>query len=1157
MKVLAIRGENLASLAGLFEVDFERPPLAGAGLFAITGPTGSGKSTLLDALCLALFGQTPRGALAGTLDVPVGGTAKETLTAQDPRNLLRRGAGDGFAEADFVGTDGRRYRARWEVRRARRLPGGKVQNASRTLFRIDGGREEQVAEGVQETEAKVAEVLGLTFEQFRKAVLLAQGDFAAFLRAKEKERSELLEKITGAEIYSKLSRRAFERARDVRARLDAMQAALDRLAPLDAEARTEREAQLSRLREETAALDARRRRLEEAARLATEAEEREREAAKASEAKGAARQLADGKTRAEEGAVEAKRRAEDALAAARARWEKRAPEVEAARVLDARLSEKVSERSRLAADLRKAREEVEAARGRAARLDEELRAARAAKESAEAWLASRAAEEPLVRGWGATGRSLEALARGREERDLARRDGEAAAVREEELKVSAARLAAEEVKVSGALKVAVVEAQAAEESSSAMDRGRLAISLAEVGREVAALAALEPLAAATEAELSRLAEAERSVLEERERAARESAAAAEAEREAHHLETRAADLAAARERALGERGLAAQRAALVPGEPCPLCGSPEHPWGAGGMAPADRADALDAERQALLREGRERAKAGAALGEGAKAAERRAKEAARAGGEAGRTLARLRTEWEAKSRELPPGAPLREAPATAAETASARQRIGAALGDARERQVALHREQESAARLEREAQEARGRRDAAARTAEAAAKAAREAEKELEQLRSRRVVLATRIDGQDRTERLLREELDRLVADDAEAARLLGSDPAGLAALWELRVAEWRARDGERERATAEAGRLAPLLSAEESTRNAAEAAQADQERRTATVEGALAALAAERAALLGGRPVAEVVAEMEAVARTAEAAQRRAVETAAEAGAERARALAALEAAEKAAADATQRVEAALAAREAAWTAAGLEAAPDGKPTPVADALAAAARGRACAEEALGRVRAELIADDRTREERKAALAEKEKAEQEGRVWLSLGDLIGEASGGRLRRFAQEMTLQALVANANLHLRDFARRYQLRKAPNSEVGLLVVDCDMGDELRSVESLSGGETFLVSLALALGLASLATRRAAIGSLFIDEGFGSLDADTLDKAVSALDAVREGGRRIGLISHVEGLAEKIGVEVRVVARGGGRSEVRVIGAQTAR
>jgi exonuclease SbcC len=105
----------------------------------------------------------------------------------------------------------------------------------------------------------------------------------------------------------------------------------------------------------------------------------------------------------------------------------------------------------------------------------------------------------------------------------------------------------------------------------------------------------------------------------------------------------------------------------------------------------------------------------------------------------------------------------------------------------------------------------------------------------------------------------------------------------------------------------------------------------------------------------------------------------------------------------------------------------------------------------------------------------------------------------------------------------------------------------------MGGEVRSVESLSGGESFLVSLALALGLASLSTRSTSIGSLFIDEGFGSLDLETLKKAMAALDALQSKGRRIGVICHVHGLADEIGVQVKVVARGGGRSEVRVVGA----
>lgn len=101
MKILALRVKNLTSLAGEVALDFEAPPLAQAGLFAITGPTGAGKSTLLDALCLALYGELPRLAQGG-----------------DVRSVLRHGAAEGFAEVDFVGRDGGRYRAKWQVRRA-------------------------------------------------------------------------------------------------------------------------------------------------------------------------------------------------------------------------------------------------------------------------------------------------------------------------------------------------------------------------------------------------------------------------------------------------------------------------------------------------------------------------------------------------------------------------------------------------------------------------------------------------------------------------------------------------------------------------------------------------------------------------------------------------------------------------------------------------------------------------------------------------------------------------------------------------------------------------------------------------------------------------------------------------------------------------------
>jgi exonuclease SbcC len=112
---------------------------------------------------------------------------------------------------------------------------------------------------------------------------------------------------------------------------------------------------------------------------------------------------------------------------------------------------------------------------------------------------------------------------------------------------------------------------------------------------------------------------------------------------------------------------------------------------------------------------------------------------------------------------------------------------------------------------------------------------------------------------------------------------------------------------------------------------------------------------------------------------------------------------------------------------------------------------------------------------------------------------------------------------------------------------------LQVVDRDMGDEIRSTSSLSGGETFLVSLALALGLSSLASEKVRIESLFIDEGFGTLDSKTLETALATLDALQSAGRKVGLISHVPGLAERIGVQVLVQRQGQGASTVRVVAA----
>jgi DNA repair protein SbcC/Rad50 len=233
MKILQIRGRNLASLAGDFNLDFEHGPLAEAGLFAIAGPTGAGKSTLLDALSLALYDRTPRLESNSGYQIPDG--PDESLGVHDPRNLLRRGTADGLAEVRFIGTDGRRYRASWSVRRARNKVGGKLQQSEIQLF--DDESDQSLGRTKTEVVAATERAVGLTFDQFRRSILLAQGEFAAFLKAKSDERSELLERMTGTELYSAISKRAYAKAKEIEESLRLQEEAAKALPILDAEAR--------------------------------------------------------------------------------------------------------------------------------------------------------------------------------------------------------------------------------------------------------------------------------------------------------------------------------------------------------------------------------------------------------------------------------------------------------------------------------------------------------------------------------------------------------------------------------------------------------------------------------------------------------------------------------------------------------------------------------------------------------------------------------------------------------------------------------------------------------------------------------------------------------------------------------------------------------
>lgn len=187
---------------------------------------------------------------------------------------------------------------------------------------------------------------------------------------------------------------------------------------------------------------------------------------------------------------------------------------------------------------------------------------------------------------------------------------------------------------------------------------------------------------------------------------------------------------------------------------------------------------------------------------------------------------------------------------------------------------------------------------------------------------------------------------------------------------------------------------------------------------------------------------------------------------------------------------------------------------------------------------EAKGAITAKFELDESNRQAQTALLKEIEKLETEYQDIAYLDALIGSAKGDKFRRFAQGLTLEYLITLANNQLTRLHARYLLQRNPDEELGIMVLDTWQGDAVRNTKTLSGGESFLVSLALALGLSDLVSHKASIDSLFLDEGFGTLDSETLDVALDALDGLNASGKMIGVISHVEAMKERIPVQIKV-------------------
>ncbi|MBS4086311.1 SbcC/MukB-like Walker B domain-containing protein [Pseudomonas rustica] len=1212
MKILAIRLKNLASLAGPFEIDFTAEPLASAGLFAITGPTGAGKSTLLDALCLALFGAVPRLNNTGR-DAKVPDADGEIATG-DPRTLLRRGTGEGYAEVDFVGVDGRRYRARWEANRAREKAGGKLQASRQSLRDID--QDQLLASQKGEYKTQLEAALGLNFEQFTRAVLLAQSEFSAFLKADDNDRSELLEKLTDTALYTHLGRRAFDKTKEAREAHKLLQDQATGVTPLAPEARAELDERFNAAQQQLKLQQAQLKQLEQQhswlkdLRLLQDAQQAASEQLHSAQQQSEA--LAGERiklTRLEQLGPQrhqfARKTELDALltplAAQIAEHTRQHAELterqtqleqnlETAKVALTEAQQRQSENAPL---LRQAFEE----QSTLARLAKDVAASAEAKATAQqACTDGQSAIQTLQEKQGQVAERLQRIAAELEQsahlaplsdawnayRDRLQQlmlignrlnKGQAELAN---LEQNATRSAEEFASQKQQLEVLFKEA-GAEPDAVAEQIGILGTLLQDNRKQLRAFEDLSRLWA-TQHDLDKrgaeLQQRQLNAQQERERLTQDGVKT-KAELTVAEQTLNVTRELLERQRLARSASVEELRAQLQDDQPCPVCGSNEHPYhqpeallqSLGRHDESEQANAQLVVDQFKEKLSELRADVGAVIAQQKELLQQQEQ---------------LANQQQALAPSLdahPLSAQLLNQDADKRDAWLMRQneQLNQSITQDEQRQSALLTLQQDAARLTQQLRQAETAHQQAAQHLS-------NQQRELSNDRQR-----------------LDEELTAfgplLPAETLEALRL---EPAATFIQLDRQIAERLTQlDQQKEELSEQQQRQQTLDKEQDRQQTRAQQAQTAEQQFNALAEQQqlcqqkLAQLLGEHSSAEQWQQQLEQAVEQARAAETSTAQELQSVRTqlvqiAAELKAQQQR-LQALESEDKdlaskiadwrarhpelddggledllrvddgQLAELRQRLQqnekaieqAKVLLQERDERLAAHQAQHNGNldAEQLATALTDLQNQFNVSEQQCAELRAEQVEDQRRQNANQALAQQIADAYAEYQRWARLSALIGSATGDTFRKIAQAYNLDLLVHHANVQLRQLVKRYRLKRG-GSMLGLLVMDTEMGDELRSVHSLSGGETFLVSLALALGLASMASSTLKIESLFIDEGFGSLDPESLQLAMDALDGLQAQGRKVAVISHVQEMHERIPVQIQVQRQGNGLSTLEV-------
>lgn len=1232
MRILTLRLKNLNALKGEWKIDFTHSPFIDNGLFAITGPTGAGKTTLLDAICLALYHQTPRLGPISTSN----------------NDIMTRGTAECLAEVEFD-IKGKAYRAFWSMRRARGKVDGNLQSAEVELAEVESGK--ILAYQVRPKSEEIEKLTGLNFARFTKSMMLSQGDFAAFLNANEADRAELLEELTGTEIYGQISQAVHQQFSDAKQKKKEFAIKLEGVTLLSDEQIAQLEEEQAQTKSQVAASNQTLVQLQKQQQWQQAFNANEQTIKEASEAQqtannainearqeldlltqsepaeklrlpflqknglqqdvtrykerldGKAAQLPDLKTQKAQLSLEVMN-AEQALVLTKQQSSE----------LEKRLNEQVVPLDNQIAQLTT---EQQKANENAARLRQSINALtlkRTEIENASADNKTKLGEletylrehqslsgiAEFISGWSETARhiehdkkQLETLTQSvNNHRQALSSLDDAIAKTNESLSALTQTFDdknAQVAKCEKALQAALSDKPSDTNSANATSKASLQQerdtklhhwdNVLQIGHIQQQYLALEQDKVSLNAQKVDLAkqlaqqQSDRQALVDAYKQTRSNLKDIEAlialDAEVAHL-----------------------RAQLKSGEPCPVCGANEHTTSTVVIDVPETIQKRDSLKQQLDDIEQQGARAKESVTQTEFTLAQVNKQLEQASGQRDTLLEKWQQISSVLSAEIPSfeKVDINTSQSVAQFTQQFKTRlddISAQLTRLEECEQALNAALQAKNEAQQLLQAKQSELAVSLQQRETLEKQFNERSAELEN-KTKRVndgILALSetmtahgadihnlaIDGiatwlNEKAEALktykhnhqlhakLKEELQEvgrtlLVNNrDIESAENQLKDVSeelvqldnSLKALRDSRttvfpegnIAETRNKaNAAQEMAERNVNECKSRLQQTDTilSRLEAEIAQLNEQMREK--EQAFSEATEHFSRQLASSPFADEHAFSNALLdedtrNTLLELQKRLTQQKQQADLKLENTLATQQSL-KAHANAAQ-WQSELEEHGAQWL--------DTK-------ITQQAQQRDTLLSSLGQIEQQLSANNQARERQQQLVDEMAAFEAYYDDITYLHSLIGSASGDKFRRFAQGLTLDNLVQLANQQLDKLHGRYQLIRKENEGLGLSVLDTWQGDVVRDTKTLSGGESFLVSLALALALSDLVSHKTSIDSLFLDEGFGTLDAETLDVALDALDNLNASGKMIGVISHIEAMKERIPTQLKVIKRNG--------------